>query len=213
MREVFTKEEIAKIICPTDKTFNKGRMTLGDYTDILSSKYCFAKLIQPDVIVEIGVRAGYSAWAFLQGCNAKNYIGIDADNGKHGGQGGKDGSYNRWASNLLATTFPNVNLEFIKLDTQTITINELDIALGIKSKTLLFHIDGDHTKKGVMHDMDLAATYFGNNRKVYVLIDDTNYINEVQEGVLDWLSFHSNICNIDNIDFNTKRGDYLVYSI
>ena len=48
------------------------------------TKFALATLLQPKTIFEIGVRAGYSAFAFLHAIPAASYLGIDA-NGDQGG--------------------------------------------------------------------------------------------------------------------------------
>ena len=50
----------------------------------------------------------------------------------------------------------------------------------------LFHVDGDHTVKGVMHDLGLAYDCISDNG--LILVDDITYIPEVREGVDKWLS-------------------------
>ncbi len=51
-------------------------------------KYAISKAIQPKSILEIGVRFGYSAIAFLEASPQASYTGIDIDNDFHGGIAG-----------------------------------------------------------------------------------------------------------------------------
>ena len=75
------------IICPWDITASKRR--ISQYRNYYKIKYDIAKEADPKRIVEIGVRAGYSAFFFLQACPNAKYFGFDANNGTHGGQGPK----------------------------------------------------------------------------------------------------------------------------
>jgi predicted O-methyltransferase YrrM len=160
------------IIYPKDPTANKKR--IQQYKDYYKIKYQLCKEQNPKLIVEIGVRAGYSAWTFLQACPNAKYIGIDANNGKHGGQGGKDGSFFKWARRILA----DYDAELIEIDTQKTD------KLKIKNVDF-FHVDGDHTSRGVQHDLDLAYNCLSENGMI--LVDDITYIADVRDGVYKWL--------------------------
>lgn len=160
------------IIYPKDPTASKKRV--NQYKNYYSVKYEICKQQKPSLIVEIGVRAGYSAWTFLQACPKAKYIGIDANNGTHGGQGGKDGSFFRWAKRILS----NYDVELIEMDSQKVS------KLNIKNVDF-FHVDGDHSVEGVMHDLDLAYNCLSDNGMI--LVDDITYLPEVKKGVNLWL--------------------------
>ena len=85
------------IMCPKDPTATSERVK--QYEAYYEVKYNIAKEVNPKVIAEIGVRAGYSAWAFLSACPDAKYHGFDAENGTHGGQGGP---WLWWANEILA---------------------------------------------------------------------------------------------------------------
>lgn len=161
-----------KIICPTDPTATAER--IEQYKNYYKIKYELCKGQNPKRIAEIGVRAGYSAWSFLQACPSSKYIGFDANNGMHGGKGGEDGSFFQWTKKILS----EYDYELIELDTQT--VNDLRI-----SNIDFFHVDGDHTTKGVIHDLSLA--YEAINEKGLILVDDITYLKEVNLGVTEWL--------------------------
>ena len=74
-----------KIICPWDPTANPKR--IAQYKDYYKVKHDICAELKPNIIVEIGVRAGYSAYHLLQAQPKAIYYGFDADNGTHGGQG------------------------------------------------------------------------------------------------------------------------------
>lgn len=182
-----------KIIYPKDPTATAER--IDQYKEYYKIKYDICKEQNPKKIVEIGVRAGYSAWAFLQACRDAYYIGIDANNGTHGGQGGQDGSFLGWAQSLLE----EFNTKFIVLDTQSvnnININDVDF----------FHVDGDHTTIGVMHDLDLALNSI--NETGLILVDDITYIPEVNTGVSNWLEINKERVTSEFIQ--SLRGEMLI---
>lgn len=135
-------------------------------------RHWIADNIQPKVIIEIGVRCGYSALDFLSACPEATYYGFDNNAGAHGGT--DDLSYHEWAVGLLegynATIHPDV-------DTQK--IDELPV------KGDFVHVDGDHSYEGCMHDIKLARKAGAE----WILVHDYNYIKEVCEGIKDSIKF------------------------
>ena len=69
MKSEFKFDE--NIICPEDPTATKER--IQQYKEYYKIKYELCKKQNPKIIVEIGVRAGYSAWTFLQACPKAKY--------------------------------------------------------------------------------------------------------------------------------------------
>lgn len=186
----------SKIISPDDITATKQR--IENYKNYYKIKYDICKKINPKKIVEIGVRAGYSAWTFLQACPNAMYYGIDANNGKHGGEGGDDKKYFNWAKKILK----NYNVTLIEQDTQIINnLNIFDIDF--------FHIDGDHTTEGVIHDLDLCFKVLKNNG--YILVDDIDYIKEVKIGVNQWVNKMKDFIEVKYI--KSFRGECLIKKI
>jgi len=179
------------IICPDDRTASNKRIL--EYMDYYPIKSMIAYLCQPQKIAEIGVRCGYSAWAFLQACPAATYAGFDAENGTHGGKGGETGKYGEWAKKLIGDRGT-----YAVLDTQTV-----DILPGAPYDFV--HVDGDHTTKGTIHDVDVALRSV--NIGGYVLVDDYDFIPEVREGVNSFFGFCQDL--IDAIYFKSLRGEYL----
>lgn len=181
------------IICLDDPTATTKR--IEQYKKYYKVKYDICKKQKPKRIAEIGVRAGYSAWAFLQACPMAEYIGIDADNGTHGGQGGESGVFSEWAAYILK----DYNFEQIRLDTQTVSnLNIFNIDL--------FHVDGDHTAAGVQHDLDLA--FMSINVNGLILVDDITYIDSVRIGVSKWIKRMENKISLEFI--SSLRGEMLI---
>lgn len=182
-----------KIICPGDPTATKER--IEQYKNYYKIKYKLCKNQNPKVIAEIGVRAGYSAWIFLQACPEAKYIGFDANNGTHGGKGGEDGTFAIWAANILE----DYDVELIELDTQKVNnlnINEIDF----------FHVDGDHTTNGVQHDLDLAFKSISDTG--LIVVDDITYLPEVRNGVFIWISKMKNKIISEFVE--SLRGEMLI---
>jgi cyclopropane fatty-acyl-phospholipid synthase-like methyltransferase len=104
-------------------------------------KWAIAKVLQPASILEVGVRYGYSAAAFLHAAPHSTYLGLDLDSDQFGGvKGAID-----WAQEI---TQP-FQAEFLVGDTQTMT----RFPGGIYD---LIHIDGQQDGDGSWHDLQLA---------------------------------------------------------
>ena len=182
-----------KIIYPKDPTASEKR--IQQYIGYYGIKYDICKKQNPKTIVEVGVRAGYSAWCFLQACPDAHYIGFDANNGTHGGQGGVDGRYFKWAKHILK----DYSHELINLDTQK--VQDLNL-----SNIDFFHVDGDHTIEGVQHDLDLALKCISDTG--LILIDDITYLDTVTQGVELWLSKNRDL--VTNEFIPSLRGEMLI---
>jgi len=191
MKSEFDFDE--KIICPEDPSATTER--IRQYKEYYKIKYKLCKDQNPKVIVEIGVRAGYSAWTFLQACPNAKYIGLDANNGTHGGQGGQDGKFIRWAAKIL----DGYDIELRELDTQK--INDLGI-----SDIDFFHVDGDHTVKGVRYDLDLAFKSISDTG--LIVVDDISYIDTVRHGVFTWIDKMANEITSEYVE--SLRGEMLI---
>lgn len=129
------------------------------------AKHEVAQRLQPKLIVEIGVRAGYGAFAMLSACPDARYIGIDADNGTHGWTKGAL----RHAAKILA-----------KFEDQSIWIRDSQEVTRLPGDIIdLLHIDGDHSFEGCYNDLALADR----SGVRWVLIDDYLSLREVREAV------------------------------
>ena len=181
------------IICPWDKTATAQR--IAQYREYYKVKYDIVAELQPKTIIEIGVRAGYSAYYFLQAAPTAVYHGFDADNGTHGGQGPKP--YIPWAEKILKEAGYNATLHW-PFDTQ-----EHDF---LPANGDFYHIDGDHTVKGVKHDLDICFKYAPQG--AHILVDDYDYIDTVKVGIDQWVS--ENRARINYAYRKSLRGEILI---
>ena len=124
------------------------------------TKYEIAARLQPTSICEIGVRAGYSALAFLQAVPRAAYLGIDLDEGTWGGISG----YLRHAVERLRP----YRAEFMLADSQRLA--------ALVPQWEFWHIDGDHSAGGALHDLVLADA----SGARWMLLDDYDFIPHVR---------------------------------
>ena len=134
--------------------------------------------LAPETIFEIGVRAGYSAFAMLSAAPEAFYIGIDADNGTHGGVPG-----GILHARKILRRFPHVAI----WAEDSHAIGSLSPPVG------LLHIDGDHSYDGCRSDLDLGLR----SRVGHMLVDDVDYIPDVRRAVDDWLADHPEASSVD----------------
>lgn len=119
----------------------------SDWDDMYKRKNAIARVIQPKSIIEIGVRYGYSAIAFLNAASHCEYLGIDNNSDSHGGEKGSI----FWAQKILKS----YNAKFLITDSQKLS----DFPLPSKGdKWDLAHIDGQQDPAGFYNDMKKAAT-------------------------------------------------------
>jgi SAM-dependent methyltransferase len=124
-------------------------------------KWAIASVLQPQSILEIGVRYGYSARAFLAAVPRAKFVGIDLDSDRFGGvKGAMD-----WARGSLRA----YDCELIVADSQG-----MDRFPG--SQYDLIHVDGQQDGDGSFRDLQLAL-----RQGRYVLVDgyhwtETNYL-------------------------------------
>src|ERR1700733_10374952 len=82
-----------------------------DWVSYYRLKWAIARVLQPRRILEIGVRFGYSALAFLDGAPDATYLGIDNDSDTFGGVCG--------AINWARQVAPEGRAEFLIADSQS----------------------------------------------------------------------------------------------
>lgn len=144
-------------------------------------KYAVADVLHPQTIVEVGVRGGISAIAFLSACPDARFTGID--NGRDQREYGID--YDTLVRNY-----------FISLDARAAVLNVDSQSMERFEACDLCHIDGDHTFSGVRHDV--VAAWRGGAR--WILCDDTNdtataagiftaLSKDLNRGSVKWASF------------------------
>lgn len=156
-----------------------------------------AKADKLNTILEIGVRAGYSAFAFLSANPVAQFYGIDADVGGWGGEPG----FIQKALQLLQD-FP---VKIAKANTQRLhSIEEcypgqrFDFA----------HIDGDHSFDGCYHDLELCAAVSD-----VMLVDDYDFIAPVRAAVDHWLLRHHGRWGFAYISDGGFRGNMLIHRL
>lgn len=189
---MFTFDE--SIICPDDPTATPVR--ISQYHGYYKIKYEICKAAEPKRIAEIGVRAGYSAWAFLQAAPKAKYYGFDANNGKHGGKGGENGCFWEWSKKILRP----YDVSLIEMNTQR--VDSLPI-----SNIDFFHVDGDHSEAGVMHDLDMAWVKL--NRYGVILIDDIDYVGSVKRGASRWVRNMGKLIAVQH--YESLRGELVIW--
>ncbi|MHC5938412.1 methyltransferase domain-containing protein [Nostoc sp.] len=138
-----------------------------DWVDYYKLKSAISYIIKPASILEIGVRFGYSAAAFLHGYSNAKYIGIDLDIDTFGGV---KGAIN-WAKEITK----QFNTEFIVADTQAMKRLPGDLYD-------LIHVDGQQDGDGSFHDLELAI-----KQSRYVLVDGYLWTRQNFMAVSDFL--------------------------
>ncbi|MGA2037797.1 MAG: methyltransferase domain-containing protein [Bryobacteraceae bacterium] len=127
------------------------RHLFDEWVPYYRGKWAIARYLQPARILEIGVRYGYSALAFLNACPSARYLGIDLDSDLYGGAKGAI----EWARSHTR----DYKAEFIIADSQTFERfpgGDYD----------LIHVDGQQDDKGFLHDMEIAL-----RQARYILVD------------------------------------------
>ena len=175
------------IIVPGDVSFDP----LDKFVEYYKVKHDIAARINPHRILEIGVRAGYSAYSFLSACPESYYLGIDAENGSWGGGGGP---WNQHARKTLS----GFNAEFIIADSQQIA----DLFLRPFD---LIHIDGDHSFKGALGDIKLCSRVLAASGTI--LVDDYDFIPSVRRACDVFLASDHGYCGEYIKSF---RGEMLI---
>jgi predicted O-methyltransferase YrrM len=117
----------------------------GDYgrTNYYSWYRWIATIVRPQVVLEIGVRLGYSAWALALPGVAQTFIGLDNESYIRGS--------NAIAHQTLVKRYHTVVLHTV--DTQGLSSLEPSLEGHVPH---VIHIDGDHSFAGCLHDLSLA---------------------------------------------------------
>jgi 2-polyprenyl-3-methyl-5-hydroxy-6-metoxy-1,4-benzoquinol methylase len=133
--------------CPDDELF----YLFDEWVDHYRLKYAICKAINPRSILEIGVRYGYSAIAFLHACKDATYLGIDNNSDAYGGVVGAV----EWAKKVTE----KYHAEYLIADTQQMT----SLPGGPYD---FIHIDGQQDGDGTFHDLEIAM-----KRGSWILVD------------------------------------------
>jgi len=161
------------------------------------TKYELAKRCAPRDICEIGVRWGYSAWAFLAAAPEASYSGFDRQAGTHGGVKGVNTF--GYVETLLQRDFSGVCVCLHEADTR-----QCRTLAGFYD---FIHIDGDHSEDGCRHDLELAlkACHAGGS----ILVDDYDYIAGVRRAVDGFVACHADRFS-SQLHVPGLRGEYLI---
>lgn len=141
------------------------------------TKYAIAMLVKPRSILEVGVRFGYSARAFLYAGDVNVYVGLDFDEPSGGSY---QGVPRKWAQERLRVDFPTVDIKTSKINTQT------DAIMFERDKFDLVHIDADHSYQGALNDMQRFWPF----AERVMVVDD---FVEVQDAVKTFVSAQSGL--------------------
>jgi 2-polyprenyl-3-methyl-5-hydroxy-6-metoxy-1,4-benzoquinol methylase len=113
-----------------------------DWVPYYKTKWAIGRVLQPASILEIGVRYGYSAAAFLHGSPDATYLGLDLDCDDFGGVKGAI----QWARKITDRFSAN----FLVADSQSMN----SFPGGVYD---LVHVDGQQDGDGSFHDLELAV--------------------------------------------------------
>lgn len=130
-------------------------------------KWAIAQVLQPQTILEIGVRYGYAAHAFLSAMPQSHYTGIDLDCEL---AGGVPGAIN-WARDILQS----FNAELVVADSQAMEQFPGD-------RYDLIHVDGQQDGDSSFHDLQLAL-----HQARYILVDGYHWTPLNYAAVNDFL--------------------------
>lgn len=115
-------------------------------------KHDLAQTLHPERILEIGVRYGYSAHAFLSAFSWGRqpvFVGIDSNDPAHNAMGEPT---LHWAHTMLTSTIPGATIEL-----HTVNTRLRDFRSAIPGFVAdLTHIDADHSYHGALDDMAKA---------------------------------------------------------
>jgi hypothetical protein len=174
---------------PGDQKCHNGPNSRKPY---LWVKHVIAGLANPSSIVEIGVRAGYSAYAFLLACPKATYTGFDAYiNGRFGGKDLRSG-FKAHAERILAP-----------YQAKIVVANTMDKGFALP-KAGFFHVDGDHTFNGALHDLELCL--IASNPDSVILVDDYVFHPEVGMAAQEFCKRHGWHCT----QVRSLRGEGVV---
>ena len=143
-----------------------------DWVNYYKVKWAITNVLKPASILEIGIRFGYSAAAFLSGHPTARYVGIDFVTDTYGSEGAIN-----WARNITRPFFT----EFIIADTQVMNC----LPGGIYD---FIHIGRQQDGDGCLHNLDLAI-----KQAYYVLVDGYLWTQHNFMAVSSFLLQHADI--------------------
>ena len=128
-------------------------------------KYLIAHVLQPKSIVEIGIRAGLSAWTFTLASGAQEYTGYD--------------TYEE-----TAKFRPLAERRLKAYQSSKIVVADSQRLSGVP-KADLYHVDGLHTRAGTYSDLCLCHDHAPDGAAI--LVDDVMCGPHVIAGVYDFM--------------------------
>jgi cephalosporin hydroxylase len=190
------EEWVETVLNPMDRKNGRGpyRFETPEWHQNYYSKFRIAQAFKPKTIIEVGVRYGYSAHAFLCACPEARYIGIDADLPSLNSMGEPTCD---WAFAMLRRTIPgNPRLELIKVDTQKVGVTTLiPVAEFV-------HIDANHSYQGATADMEAVWP----RCTQAMLVDDYVGTASVHDAVDAFVTRH----NAGLLTMQSKNGEALI---
>lgn len=129
-------------------------------------------VVSPRIIGEIGVRYGYSLLSMAKGAGECRVFGWDME------------SYEPECIPVATKNLAGHMPWIIKADTQKLP------TLGMDGQFDLFHVDGDHTYGGAIHDCDLAWDAL---KPGGILIADDMLHTESTRDAVRWFAEHKGI--------------------
>ena len=188
-------EELKTIIAPNDHVVRKD-FTLAQLVQAYYPLYKLACEVRPKRVLEIGVRAGYSAWAMCRSLFVDNYYGVDPYDGSHGGEPPQL-KFMEHALNLLRPLVRTAHVE--------VASSQL---MGELPQANLYHVDGDHSFNGTCHDILLCLDSAPSGS--LIVVDDLNHIADVGRAVQHMRKLHGDkIAKYEERD--SLRGEALFW--
>lgn len=126
----------------------------------------------PDSILELGVRFGYAGIAMLQGAlwagvHQPSYLGIDAETDGHP-------CIDIARHNILKRTHGKAGVKILNMNTRD--VGSLDGQLFN-----MIHVDGDHSKSGILNELRIAGAHLTTNGCILVDDIDTPHVRLAAE--------------------------------
>lgn len=167
------------LTCPNDSLSHLFNEWVGYY----KLKWAIARVIQPKSILEIGVRYGYSAFAFKDASPYALYVGIDANLPEYGGEIGAI----EWAKKNL----PPADTTIYEVDSQSLQTFPGDLYD-------LIHVDGQQDGDGFYADMVKAL-----KQAKYILVDGALWTDENAFSSISFLKDYK-----DSIEWSLNLSGY-----
>jgi len=138
----FTYEHYVKSLHP-DEVSSEFWLSERIYEDKLR-KYEIAKKYNSKKIAEIGVRYGYSGYAFLSASEDSHYYGFELPIGNRRSGGVRGVDTIPWVRENFMSIFGKERISFYHINSQEI--------LEYPTTFDLFHVDANHSYNGCFHD-------------------------------------------------------------